>query len=71
MINTFMMVYLNYLTWIRLGIWVFIGLNLNSFNSVRLTGVVIYFLYGYRNSKEGRKQSLIYPNEIAVEKTKL
>lgn len=61
-INTCMMIYLNYLTWIRLIIWVAIG-------------VLIYMTYGYRNSKEGKKDRVVpakCPAVISVvEKTKL
>ncbi|CAD6192245.1 unnamed protein product [Caenorhabditis auriculariae] len=42
LINVFMMVYLNYLTWIRLFIWLAVG-------------VLIYFGYGIRHSKEARR----------------
>ncbi|CAB3405217.1 unnamed protein product [Caenorhabditis bovis] len=40
--NVFMMVFLNHLTWIRLFVWLAIGL-------------LIYFAYGIRHSKQGLK----------------
>ncbi|CCD62355.1 Cationic amino acid transporter C-terminal domain-containing protein [Caenorhabditis elegans] len=52
LINVFMMVYLNSMTWIRLFVWLAIG-------------IVIYICYGIRHSKEGQKLSKIdVHNEI-------
>lgn len=39
MINLYLMLMLDVWTWIRFGVWMIIG-------------IVIYFLYGIRNSKE-------------------
>ncbi|CAJ0605257.1 unnamed protein product [Cylicocyclus nassatus] len=46
LINCFMMAYLTYLTWIRFFIWIGAGL-------------VIYFLYGVRHSKEGKRRRTV------------
>ncbi|KAK5980319.1 hypothetical protein GCK32_016156, partial [Trichostrongylus colubriformis] len=53
LINTFMMAFLDYLTWIRFFAWMVIGL-------------VIYFLYGIRHSKEGKKMRVVTASSLST-----
>ncbi|CAJ0605256.1 unnamed protein product [Cylicocyclus nassatus] len=53
LVNCFMMAYLAYLTWVRFFIWMGIGL-------------VIYFFYGMRNSKEGQRKRNITDTMVSA-----
>ncbi|KHJ95698.1 hypothetical protein OESDEN_04355 [Oesophagostomum dentatum] len=53
LINCFMMAYLAYLTWARFFIWMAVGF-------------IIYFLYGIRHSKEGKKRRTIAESSIST-----
>ncbi|KAK6040201.1 Cationic amino acid transporter 3 domain protein [Cooperia oncophora] len=53
LINVFMMAYLDYITWIRFFVWMLIGL-------------AIYFLYGIRHSKEGRKMRVVAESSLST-----
>ncbi|EPB77071.1 cationic amino acid transport permease [Ancylostoma ceylanicum] len=52
-INCFMMSFLDYLTWARFFIWMAIGL-------------VIYFIYGIHNSKEGKKRRVVPESSLST-----
>ncbi|KJH51960.1 hypothetical protein DICVIV_01851 [Dictyocaulus viviparus] len=51
LVNVFMMSYLDYLTWIRFVVWMLIGLT-------------IYFFYGIRHSKEGKKMFTVTESNV-------
>ncbi|UMM20902.1 hypothetical protein L5515_015988 [Caenorhabditis briggsae] len=53
LINVFMMVYLNLMTWIRLFVWLVIG-------------IVIYVCYGIRHSKEAKKLNRVASSHMSV-----
>lgn len=51
LINCFMMAFLNWLTWVRMVVWMLIGL-------------VIYFAYGIRHSKESAKHRAVRDSSV-------
>ncbi|CAJ0955197.1 unnamed protein product, partial [Mesorhabditis belari] len=54
-LNTMMLANLDYLVWIRFGIWLAVGLG-------------IYFLYGMHHSLEGKKEKQLHVPPILTEK---
>lgn len=47
------------MTWVRLVVWIVIGLN-NCCGLQFFSGLLIYFVYGYWNSKVEQKQHTVY-----------
>ena len=57
-INSYLMMKLSYVTWVRFGVWMFLGL-------------LIYATYGWHNSSEEyRQKGVTPPNEISSTKRK-